>query len=294
MISRRFDSVAALVDYASATDYTKTTTDASDMLKMRFNRVNDLDAEWFGIQPGTVPMTTAQSLAAHGWPEGVERIRESLDNLGEIIAPVSIRRRRVWADQGDAVDMGKVWAGNCESAWSRTARLTTRAPAVVTIWIPLSISYKAAADALFWRGAALVAVADALTTAGYSVGINAYKHDPVCVKLRSNSTKKQRGDIVDIVTTVKAPDAPLDVSTLAACVANPCFIRGLSYAATIRAACEGGQKIMHGLAWPSENDPPYMPATDIGGLHFATTQEAARRWCNETLARFGSDNRMAA
>src|SRR6185295_10789471 len=63
---------------------------------------------WNGVE-GSVH--AVQKLIRDGWPEGVTRMEEALRDLGETLRPASVSRKPVWTDQGDELDIHRVWAG---------------------------------------------------------------------------------------------------------------------------------------------------------------------------------------
>lgn len=209
-----FDSAAAILDTWRAEP-----VNAKNRAHWRFHGHKHGGSDWIGID-GT-PQDVAR-IASEGWLEGLQRMRDALRDLGDITPPQSVRRRRVWTDHGDSVDMQRVYAGRSDVAFSRCARVTRTAPAVVTLVCNTSIGHTHHPDELFWRGAAAAAVSDALTEAGYHVrivlqnyGKLATTHDP----------------ILDLRVILKDERSPLDLSTLCGTLCLPGFTRSIVYGA---------------------------------------------------------------
>lgn len=180
--------------------------------------------DWYGAPSVAV----LKDRLAKGWPEGVEKLQKLATRE---INPVSIRRRRTRGDQGDEVDMQAVWRGDLSRAWTRTRR-TARAGTNrnITLMCLLSDSCGVTADTLFWRGASVLKLADALTTSGYSVAILG------CVTSANAAEGSRRVDTAQFVE-IKATDSPLDLSALAALTAMPGWFRTQGFAG-ITVACD--------------------------------------------------------
>lgn len=109
-----------------------------------------------------------------GWPEGTEKILRLADRIRDAIPhPYGSRRVLTWSDQGDSVDMGRVYSGNLDKAWRSSPRRRERAPRVISIDVDVGQNCGVDADDLFWSGAAAVALTDALEDAGYRVELYA-------------------------------------------------------------------------------------------------------------------------
>lgn len=154
-----------------------------------------------------------------GWGEGARKLSGLIDATD---APMSKtrRRRRVWGDDGDEVCPDRLRAGQFETAFCRMRSAEARGPSAVRIHVDaIGWSYEES-DAMFWRGAAAVALADCLIKAGYSV------------KLVSSWTGDQgRAGTRTIVHCVtKEYQSPFDITTAAATMACPGFFRFIGHA----------------------------------------------------------------
>lgn len=151
-----------------------------------------------------------------GWEKGADRLLKL--NAGELKAPVSIKRALVRADQGDELDIHSVYRGELGRAWTRRSRSARRAPAIVRIVPIIAGSANLESDQFFYRGAAVVRLADALTAAGYNVEIVA------AVVAQTIGIKYAKPDFAHTLT-IKPSTAPLDVSNLAAVLCQQGFVR---------------------------------------------------------------------
>jgi len=84
----------------------------------------------------------------------------------------TVKRKRVFADQGDELDIEKVYQGNLDTCWSRTERIVQDAThQLVTIFINIASSWKNPAEISFWRAAVALRLVEELQNAGKSVKI---------------------------------------------------------------------------------------------------------------------------
>lgn len=212
-----------------------------------------------------------------GWTEGADRLSTLATKEIEI---KSMRRRRVKSDQGDELDMQAVWRGDMSRAWTLTRRESRFGPRSVSIVCNLSCNWTQSAKDLFWRGAAALKLAEALTNAGYNVAI----YGATATK---NIATKGDFQIVQFVE-IKAEDSPLDVSALAAIVAMPGFKRTRFHAGQVAAVDAAGKTSCEGLGSPA----PTLVAEGVKLLPMPQSaiiqpplmsKEAAQVWIDEAL-----------
>jgi hypothetical protein len=130
----------------------------------------------------------------YGWAEGTVKIQDLADKIRDQIPhPYGSRRKMRWSDQGDSIDMAKVYSGGLDRAWRSSPRQRERAPRVLSLDVDVGQNCMIGADDLFWSGAAAVALTDALEEAGYRVELfasstsyfKADKHHMGIVRLRA-------------------------------------------------------------------------------------------------------------
>lgn len=279
-ITRRFDSVASMVEY-SRRPLPQNANDSAQRSWASKSQSHSNSANWCGLPAAETcsPISYAEQMLRNGWTAGVTRMEAAMGSLNEIPVSTSVRRRGCWADAGDSLDMGKVWAGQLETAWRRTTRKASQAPRPVTIWLLAGLSCMESTDAIFWRGAACATLANRLTQAGYAVGITAYN----CEGSRLKYGRK--GPKFDFQMVIKPHSAPLDIATLAATVALPATIRGAFYNALVIAGQEDKHQIGGGI-FAIENNPCHdVQPGDFAGLDKVTTHDAALAWVNACIAQ---------
>lgn len=242
-------------------------------------------SSWFGVPT----YREADAICRSGsWPAGLARMERELGGF-EAPAATSTKRRSEWSDQGDALDIHRVYAGNLDRAWRRTARRAVRSSRNLVIIFPLSIPARGSADMLFWRGAAALKLTDLLTVAGYTVtlmGTEGTRGHGVLGGPRAGHTS----------LIVKAAEAPLDVQSLIVAVAFPGFSRTVGFEATRSYPFE----VSHGLGETIYDDRACIDALGlphanvIDGLFTQVhDRDTARAWIAARVAALEADQQAA-
>lgn len=238
---------------------------------------------WLGASVDTLNQRLVE-----GWPEGVRKLEELSTRE---INPVSIRRRRTRGDQGDELDMQAVWRGDLSRAWTKTRR-QSRAGGfrTVTLICNLSDSCGVSASELYWRGAAVLKLADALTAAGYGVGI----YGSINVRGCSEDSTVSQCQFVEI----KATDSPLDLSQLASLTAMPGWFRTRGFAGIIAACDLAGKKYCSSLGRPEhDNIDSYAEMLGLTNAFIqgkVNNKDSAEKWIDEVMAKVETPELEAA
>lgn len=223
-----------------------------------------------------------------GWSDGADKLRTIATKE---IKPASIRRRRERSDQGDELDMQAVWRGDISRAWTRTRRQTRTGARSVSLICNVSCSYAAKADDLFWRGASALKLAEELSLAGYSVAIYA--------ATGSHGMDADYSLGAAQFLEIKAEDAPLDVSSLAAIVAMPGFKRTRMHTGSVEICDREGLDCNNGLGSPrSEYIAKAIPMLPIPQSAFiqpeVNSREEAEAWIDLVLGQIERPELAAA
>ena len=142
-------------------------------------------------------------------------------------------------EDGDELDAG-AWIRRETDGWNRMER-TAFNRKVIRIAVLQSIHSGSTADHLYYRGAAAVALADALEAAGHSVEI-------ASVLCQKGLDRNQASDHFTVLeTTVKHADQPMDVDSLALICAEIGFFRTIGFI-SMCASVKGNA--CHGLGRP--------------------------------------------
>ena len=178
----------------------------------------DWDTYWYGFTKADTRKHVAQ-----GWVEGAERLRSLANELMADLPPAtSIRRKHKWGEEGDEIDMQRVYAGQLDRAWRGPQRVSRKAPRVVTISGMVGATAGYSTDALFWIGATAVAIAEKLEEAGYQVELIGQN-----VSVHHDAGGKQTCTMV----TVKSSHEPLNIEAAAVAFCHSAVFRRLGLSA---------------------------------------------------------------
>jgi hypothetical protein len=169
--------------------------------------------DWFGFHDIHGAIRAYRS----GWPEGAARLEQAMAEMPEVPRPVSRRRRAQWSDAGDELDIQRVYRGQLDTAFRSARRAPRLAPQRVTVVAQQSAVANVRSEQFFWAGAAVVRLTELLTEAGYSVELLFVASSKKCGKHTPWSHS--------VMTTVKAPHAPLDLSAAAGVLCNAASFR---------------------------------------------------------------------
>ena len=186
-------------------------------------------SEWFGVDSAA----TVASVLDEGWADGVKRLNDALGSV-EVPPVRSIKRRRIRADEGDELNIHDVYAGDLDLAWRRIGKREKAGPRRITLVANIGALGDVTADELFWRGASMLKLADALTEAGYTVKIIAV----------SSADKISADGFMDgwFQVTVKEFDQPLSVNSVASVICLAGYFRTVVFCwrSTMQKQVSGG------------------------------------------------------
>lgn len=209
------------------------------------------------------------------WPAGLELYRGlTLDNI-KFPDPISRKRRRRFATDGDEFDRDRFAIGLPECWESRRRMPTQTTSAIVRVTVDICASASETAESLAWTGLAAVRIIDELESRGFSVELAG-----TCTS--GGTFERAKHNALDIFT-VKAADDPVDVDTLLFAIAHPFALRFFWFAACYRRPW----KVSSGLGHCQE--PPDFARGDI---HIAKcfTRDAAINTVSAALAQYALDN----
>jgi hypothetical protein len=267
MIVKRFDSIAALC----AAEPSARNADVWECIAGLHN--DGAEPSWWGVRDRAAAIDAVNN----GWADGVKRLFDAMGHI-EAPAPTSIRRRKARGDFGDEIDMQAVYAGTLDRAWRTRQRKTVQHARTVSIVMQVGAVSEIHAEQMFWRGAACVVLADALTQAGYNVEINGYS---ACAGLGPDDVD------VTLLFPIKASTDPLDVAAIASVVCLGGFHRHFIFKARCafgeyRADAGMGRSVSRLPAeYASESEPPIHCS-----LKEVQCLQTARAFVNGQLARY--------
>lgn len=279
MVMARYNSLADYVDAAMGAPF------ANSDNRARHERflVQKDRREWYGLkQEGIGTLAgVARMATCDGWQRGADmlaRIRETLDvpRLG------SIKRRRIRSDRGDTIDMQRVYTGQLDTAWTRTARTNKVHNPRVFIMVDSLASGGMDAETMMWRGAAATMLGDLLSEAGYSVSI-------ASGFIGYTSSR----ELMDVRVAIKPYNAPWDLNSAAAAVCSPAFFRALGHSfmwhhATKPADTSGMSVFPMPESKVMEDDTIETPHRFLAPQRI-TSQQAALEWVRECVAKLETE-----
>jgi hypothetical protein len=211
---RQFDSLAAFA--ALVPSKTNASMHKDQMAGCGHGRFG---SNWLGPVKSE---STARELFRTGWPEGVERLRKM--RAADLSAAQSVKRVRCRSDQGDELDIHRVWSGRFDQAWSATTRGKRTHTRHVHILATTQAACSIDQDSVYWRGAAATRLADALENAGYSVAITG---------LTVAGDTNEDYNKVTFAYPVKGYDQPLSLANVAAALCCVAWHRILGFTAFV-------------------------------------------------------------
>ena len=276
--------------YESIFDFDKVDDIKDSSNKELFQSITEPSRDDFGKQGDLTNWLGAPTLSEFnnrlqkGWNEGVEKIQKIATKE---INPMSLRRRKIKADQGNDLDIHAVYRGDLSRAWTKTKKQakagTTRS---VSLICNLSCSHSVTSEKLFWRGASVLKLADVLIQAGYNVSIYGAAGTD-CY------SKRKLFQFIEI----KAEDQPLDISNLASLVAMPGFKRIKFHGGNVSEADRLNEICPSGLGTPINNYDHAISMLPISQNYFTqgdiNDKASAETWIDQVMAKIESQEVQA-
>lgn len=153
------DAIIELAHSTAGLDLPPTTDGNKALNERNNNMLEGGNANWYGC-PGKVALKRLKE----GWPEGV---KEMQDNLRQVEVPHIPRRKRTRFGWDGEVDVERVLFNEPEPFRSHSRIM---AP-VVRLTVDVGANGGTSGGTLKWRGTVALAIADALSQAGFSVEI---------------------------------------------------------------------------------------------------------------------------
>lgn len=219
-IQRHFDSVTA---YCFDKPAPRPGSEVDVLNRSRLEGHQRTDGVWvndecFGKNTEWLNASSSDEAAqrvTHGWADAARRVQTLMDGI-DINAPMSVRRKRSRSDQGDELDIHRVYRGQLDTAWTSRQRRPVRSPLTIRIVVQTNLLANMTPDEMFWRGAACAKLADLLVEAGYNVEI---------IGAVATDTMGSRSGEYFVTFPLKDSQEPLDIERLCGVVCNAGFHR---------------------------------------------------------------------
>lgn len=269
-VDKAYDSVADFV----ATVMSPCVNSANTSLRDRF-ATSEVNASWYGGDCNTG--ADVRKRLRDGWPKGLEQMQAMLAKLDtSSLIPQDRRRRIIRGDMGDHLDIGAVYAGRFQTAWTFAKRQSAMGPQHIDILANMLCSGGDNASVLFWRGAAAIALADKLEAAGYMVRI----------VVGFGGNHEGNGN-VSCRITVKDHDMPMDITT-AASVIMPGFFRAIGHAWVVNQVADRAYGV--GIS----ADRGRIEDGEIDLSHTVTNESTALKWLTAQIDKLNESRNQDA
>jgi hypothetical protein len=202
---------------------------------------------------GTESIAEATSLARKGWPEGAARVQAIRAEIASAInAIVNARVQSIGYDVcGDYVDVGRYLSGEPECFGTRTDDPCAAKP-VVKVSVNTAVSCGVSQEAIFARGAAILAAIDVIESAGKRVELWAVNGALAGCNKKTHET----------YVLVKPADQHLDCDRLAFALCHASTHRRLCFSVFEKYGITAGNSYPHGV---TERDGIYTPEARRSG-----------------------------
>jgi hypothetical protein len=222
-------------------------------------------------------------LAGRGWPEGLASVEAIRANVSAVVARELTRAAWTFDVAGAVPDVARYLAGEPENMLTPCEET---APArIVRLVVHMGASASITAAAMYKRGAAALALVDAIENTGARVEIVVAS----CHESRASGNRRA------LVVTVKRAEDHTEPDRLAFALAHPATLRRLWFAYAENTYTPD-QRAEYGVGNGSYGTPSDMPDAERGDIylpaalgweeHFATP-ESAGAWIMDTLRAQG-------
>jgi len=225
----------------------------------------------------------AKQLALEGWKGGLEEVEKFRAQLSPFITDKILRPLQVYSVSGYNVDVGAFLSNDPECFISRVYEERNYPGKIFKIVCSISFSASIQPETIIQRGAMICALVDAIEFAGHRAEV-------ICNFAASRSeyyrdgTNKEHGWF-EVDVNVKPTDQPVDLSSLAFCLAHPSMLRRLVFSV---AELVGWSDYVSNYGYPAK-------ATEQGDIYIAEifsgiiSNEKAIEWVLTELEKLGID-----
>ncbi len=227
---------------------------------------------------GTRTFDDALNLAERGWPDGLARMQTL---RGKIKVPQSQTEAFVtrFVEAGDEPDIGRYLENQPDSMLEFERQFIPGTGRIVKILLNAFISCGVDHKAIFQRGAAAFALADAIEQSGLRCEISL---------VLATISRSGNGEMSDVLIPLKAADQHVEPDRMAFMLAHPSIFRRFMGKLYDQESESEFQK--HWSSWGMPGDLTDVPADTVyfGALSLSecSTEEKATEFINRMLAKY--------
>ncbi|MDX1962028.1 MAG: hypothetical protein SFX18_02670 [Pirellulales bacterium] len=274
LVQREFDSLDDLANSVPAAQ----DVENKDTLGALFGQHNH---SWIGRKFTGIDHAK-QELHGHHKPtfKDYNAVKNALDSI-ELPMPVNVKRRLRWnEDGGDSLCVDRLRSG--QPYWQECRRTATLGRSNVTLLCNTGAHCGVNSQDILWRGAACVALADWLESAGYSVRLVAAKY---------NLNSYTNGDDLVLSCVVKDYGQPVSESLLANALSGWAYRTMWFYAMSTE-----GRVLTDNLGFPRLMTDEIANMIEPGAIlcQDLWAKEAAATWLLEQAAKFAENAAITA
>ena|ERR1043166_10252420 len=227
---------------------------------------------------GTVDFAEALALARDGWPEGAARVKQIATALSDRIqGSLNERQIAAWDVTGADVDVGRFVVGEPENMIDFVPDVVNAPAKFLRVVINISASHAFTVDQITRKGAAVVALVDALESQGYRVEIDA---------VECSASDRRPTHTHTTVIRLKQAGEPCEIDRLAFAMAHPAMLRRLHFSFVETLSAEWRARIHvggnYGYPWNAATEADIT----VGALKL-WDESASVRWVLEQLRAQG-------
>lgn len=228
---------------------------------------------------GTKTFAEAMDLARKGWPEGLAKVKAMAEQIWRVVGQEVKKLEFNYEVAGDDVDVGRFLTGEPENMMEYIEEPSVGRGKIVHIYVNTVASCGISQETMYNRGAAVLALVDALEKLGFSC----------CVQTIDAISERWSGDknILRYNVTLREAGEALDMDRLAFALAHASWLRRLIFSAMEQESPE--LRRMFGIGMGAYGNPEEargatndehgidVPSLRYGAHHFES-QDAAIRW----------------
>lgn len=226
----------------------------------------------------------AMSLARNGWPEGLRDIQRISESIWNVVGQKVSKTTFFYDVCGSVPDVDRFLTGEPENMIQFSEEKTFGRGKVVKLHVNGAASCGVSAKTMFCRGAAVVALIDALEKLGHSCEV--WTADAIADVFRGDDS------VLQYEVELRGPGSPIDMDRMAFSLAHPSWLRRLCFSAMEQEPDEVRRRFGIGRHYGYPTESRGLTGEEFGidvpslrmGEHHWETQEAAIQWVLEAAA----------